>query len=142
MISYEKNKVRLQAPNLEFRQNPKRDVQKFLSNAKSDSRTSLFEHEAKKVLSLHDIHVPTETLIRSESDLQTIPEIMRDHLISMKIVSKDILHKTDAGCVKLNLSSQENLRENYQLILSNALTYNPNAVLEGSFDITNGKIWT
>ena len=131
LISYEKDKKRLQAPRLNFQLNTKSTVHKIFSTAKSQNRNTLYEYEAKQVLTYHNIQVPNEILVQSEKDLLKIPEIMKDDLLSMKIVSQDILHKTDAGCVKLNLSPNNDLLENYQLILSNAHLYFPNADIEG-----------
>ena len=49
----------------------------------------------------------------------------------MKIVSPDILHKSDAGGVKVNIQDEAAVREAYQMILANALDYKPDANVHG-----------
>jgi acetyltransferase len=49
----------------------------------------------------------------------------------MKIVSKDILHKSDAGGVILNLRTQQEYHAAYDTIIANAKVYNANADISG-----------
>jgi len=49
----------------------------------------------------------------------------------MKIVSPDILHKSDAGGVKLNLKTGEELRAGFNEIMKNAHRYDKNADIRG-----------
>jgi len=51
--------------------------------------------------------------------------------IVMKIVSADILHKSDAGGVKVNIKNTDQVREAYRTILENARNYKPDALIEG-----------
>jgi acetyltransferase len=49
----------------------------------------------------------------------------------MKIVSPDILHKSDAGGVRRNLKDPDEIREAFNKIMENARAYNPNADIKG-----------
>ena len=51
--------------------------------------------------------------------------------VALKIVSHDILHKTDAGGVKLNLKTSDEVRKGYSEIMKNALAYDPDANIRG-----------
>src|ERR1700712_5126571 len=51
--------------------------------------------------------------------------------VAIKIVSPDILHKTEAGGVRLGLSTPENVREAAGNILASALRYAPQARIDG-----------
>jgi acetyltransferase len=51
--------------------------------------------------------------------------------IVMKILSPDILHKSDAGGVKVGLESEEEIREAYRAIMENAKAYNADADIHG-----------
>ncbi|MCJ7622496.1 MAG: acetate--CoA ligase family protein [Anaerolineaceae bacterium] len=51
--------------------------------------------------------------------------------VAMKIVSPDILHKSDAGCIKLNVKSSEDVSSVYQKLLENATLANPAARIDG-----------
>jgi len=49
----------------------------------------------------------------------------------MKIVSPDILHKSDAGGVKVNIKDEAGVREAYTTILKNAKAYKADADIHG-----------
>src|SRR5690606_28192849 len=51
--------------------------------------------------------------------------------IVMKIVSPEILHKSDAGGVKVNIKDEASCREAYNTIIENAKAYNPDANIHG-----------
>ena len=51
--------------------------------------------------------------------------------VVMKIVSPDILHKSDAGGVKVNIKDEAGVREAYKTILENAKAYKPDANIHG-----------
>ena len=49
----------------------------------------------------------------------------------MKILSEDILHKTDLGCVKLIITDEAEMKAAYEEILANAKKGAPNARIQG-----------
>ena len=51
--------------------------------------------------------------------------------MAMKVVSKDIIHKSDAGGVALDLENGDEVMDAYQAIMQHCRTYNPNAKIEG-----------
>lgn len=51
--------------------------------------------------------------------------------VVMKVVSPDIIHKTEAGGVKLNLKNQEEVKTAFADIIKSAKKYMPNAKIEG-----------
>jgi len=102
----------------------------MLKAAKAEGR-DLLEFEAKGLLAEHGIAVPEEWLVRREDELAGIAQRTQGKPLAMKVVSKDILHKSDAGGVKLNLVGEAPLRDTFQAIQSNAQAYDPNAQIEG-----------
>lgn len=54
-----------------------------------------------------------------------------DQPVAMKVVSKDILHKSDAGGVKLNLAGEAALREAYDQIMTSCRAYHASADIRG-----------
>ena len=102
----------------------------MLKAAKAEGR-DLLEFEAKGLLAEHGIAVPEEWLVRREDELAEIAQRTQGKPLAMKVVSKDILHKSDAGGVKLNLVGEAPLRDAFQAIHSNAQAYDPNAQIEG-----------
>jgi acetyl coenzyme A synthetase (ADP forming)-like protein len=51
--------------------------------------------------------------------------------VVMKVISPDILHKSDAGGIRLNLTSAEEIRAGFASILESSLRYNKDARIEG-----------
>lgn len=51
--------------------------------------------------------------------------------VAMKILSPDIPHKTDAGCVFLDIKSEAGIQDSFHRIMANAKRYNPNARIDG-----------
>ncbi len=49
----------------------------------------------------------------------------------MKILSPDILHKSDAGGVKVGVGVEAEIREAFRTIMANAKAYNANADIHG-----------
>jgi acetate---CoA ligase (ADP-forming) len=102
----------------------------ILSKARAEGRTSLLEHEAKRLFQLHGAPVPPAQLATSEDEAVRIASEL-DAPVVMKIVSPDILHKTDAGGVKLKLVDKPGFRQAYAEIMKNAHAYNPKADIRG-----------
>jgi len=102
----------------------------ILSKARAEGRTSLLEHEAKRLFQLHGAPVPPAQLATSEDEAVRIASEL-DGPVVMKIVSPDILHKTDAGGVKLKLVDKPGFRQAYTEIMKNAHAYNPKADIRG-----------
>lgn len=104
-----------------------RDV---IARARADGRTSLTEIEAKQVFIAYGLPV-TPTQIAISEDHAAVLAGQIGYPVVMKIVSPDILHKSDAGGVKVNIRTEEAAREAYRTILANAKAYNPDAVIHG-----------
>ncbi|MCP3892450.1 MAG: CoA-binding protein [Desulfobulbaceae bacterium] len=103
----------------------------IFDRAYSEGRSALFESEAKDLLRLYGLDVPPEIIIKSEQDLSKLPESLKNEPLAMKIVSEDILHKSDAGGVKLNVTGEEARKIAFQQILNNAKDYKADAKIEG-----------
>jgi acetyltransferase len=92
---------------------------------------SLSERESKKILKAYGINVAADVLVNSEEDAVKAAESM-GYPVVLKIDSPDILHKTEAKVVKLNIGSAEQVREAYQQITKNAEAYNKDAHINGA----------
>ena len=51
--------------------------------------------------------------------------------VVLKILSPQIVHKSDAGGVILNVNSPNEVREAFELLIQRATAYNPNAQING-----------
>ncbi|WP_445005173.1 acetate--CoA ligase family protein [Halomonas mongoliensis] len=96
-----------------------------------DEGRDLFEYEAKRLLRDHGIEVPLELVVRDEAELAQAAGQFDETPLAMKVVSKDILHKSDAGGVKLNVVGEAAMREAREAILASCREYDADAEIEG-----------
>src|SRR5947208_8483996 len=105
-------------------------VRKILDVVKSDKRTSLTAPEGKLVCDAYGIPVPKEAVAKSASEAAKNATDMGFPVV-MKIVSPDILHKTEAGGVIVGVKTAADVEKNYATILANAKRYKSDAKIEG-----------
>ncbi|MBT0962288.1 acetate--CoA ligase family protein [Denitromonas iodatirespirans] len=98
--------------------------------ARAEGR-DLFEVEAKALLRSHGIAVAEEILVTDASELADVAAHFGDQALVMKVVSKDILHKSDAGGVKLFLKGEQALRDAHDQIMRSCKAYLPTAEIKG-----------
>jgi acyl-CoA synthetase (NDP forming) len=101
-----------------------------LAAVKASGRTSLTAPEAKALCDACAITVPKEGLATSAKQATTIADEI-GYPVVMKVVSPDILHKTEAGGVIANLTKAAEVRSAYKTIVSNAKSYAPSAHIMG-----------
>jgi len=98
--------------------------------AKKEGRSALFINEAQQVMRLAGVPVPKSTVAGNiDQAVRRAEEI--GYPVVMKIVSKDIIHKSDVGGVALDLLNREEVLDAYQAIIHNCRTRRPEAVIEG-----------
>jgi acyl-CoA synthetase (NDP forming) len=102
----------------------------IIQRARSEKRDSLTEIEAKEVFSAYGLPVTKVKISSSEEQAVSIAKEF-GYPIVMKIVSPDILHKSDAGGVMVNLQNEKEVRDAYQTILSNCKKYKSDAKILG-----------
>lgn len=105
-------------------------VRSVLDAVKTAGRTSLTAPEAKQVCDAYGIPVPQEALAKSAEQAEKLASTMGFPVV-LKIVSPDILHKTEAGGVLVGLRDAAAVRQGYQTILDNAKRYKADARIEG-----------
>src|SRR5215468_2882366 len=110
--------------------NAKDAVRKVLDQVKADKRTSLTAPEGKLVCDAYGIPVPKEDVAKSAADAAKIASGMCFPVV-LKIVSPDILHKTEAGGVIVGVGDADAVARGYETILANAKKYKADAKIEG-----------
>lgn len=108
----------------------KDSVRKVLDRVKADKRTSLTAPEGKLVCDAYGIPVPKEGVATSAAEAAKLAGGMGFPVV-MKIVSPDILHKTEAGGVIVGVKSAADAEKAYDTILANAKKYKADAKIEG-----------
>jgi acetyl coenzyme A synthetase (ADP forming)-like protein len=105
-------------------------VQSILDQALADGRTSLSAPEAKQVADAYGIPTPGEGLATSAEGAAGLAAEIGFPVV-LKIVSPDILHKTEAGGVVVGVDSAEAAVTAYQQIIANAKAYQADAEIIG-----------
>ncbi len=96
----------------------------------AETGKSLTEHQGKLFLQSYGIPTTREDVATSQEEAVRIGESIGFPL-ALKIDSPDILHKTEAGGLKLGISSREELVSAYDQVLSNCRSYAPDARIDG-----------
>ncbi|MCK5320819.1 GNAT family N-acetyltransferase, partial [Candidatus Parcubacteria bacterium] len=104
--------------------------QKLIAGIIADGRTALNEYEAKKFLKNYDIAVAYNILAKSAKEAGAAAAKI-GFPIAMKILSPDIIHKTDIGGVKLNINTKEEAQIAYHNIMKSVKKSEPKAVIDG-----------
>ncbi|MFB9903643.1 acetate--CoA ligase family protein [Allokutzneria oryzae] len=105
-------------------------VRLILEKVRAEGRTSLTAPEGRAVCTAYGIPTPEEGLAGSPEEAVRLAERIGLPVV-LKIVSPDILHKTEAGGVLVGLTTAEQVADGYRTIVSNALRYNENAQVLG-----------
>ncbi len=102
----------------------------IIAKARADGRDSLTEIEAKEVFKAYGLLVTNTQLSKSEDEAVALAKKVGFPVV-MKIVSPEILHKSDAGGVKVNIKDEDSVRAAYKTIIANAKAYKPDANIHG-----------
>jgi acetyl coenzyme A synthetase (ADP forming)-like protein len=116
--------------NFHVRQTATLLVESVLETVKREGRTSLTAPEARLVCEAYGIPTPNEGLARSPDDAATLAQRMGFPVV-LKIVSPQILHKTEAGGVLVGVKSAAEARDGYNRIVDSARCYDPLAEIKG-----------
>jgi len=105
-------------------------INSIVENARADDRYFLLTHEAQNIMKLAGVPIP-QTLIASslKEAVQSAGEI--GYPVVMKVVSKDIIHKSDAGGVAINLLNEKEVLDAYEAIMRSCKIKVPGAIIEG-----------
>src|SRR5579885_1909002 len=105
-------------------------VRALLDEAKASGRAALTAPEGRRVCEAYGIRVPQEGVARSAGEASTLATRIGFPVV-LKIVSPDILHKTEAGGVAVGLNSAEEVARAYDAILASAGKYKADARIDG-----------
>lgn len=103
---------------------------KIIAQARKENRKALLEPEAKAICNEYGISVPKFDVATNATEASEIAQ-KTGYPIVMKIVSPEIIHKSDAGGVKVNLKSKAEVAEAFKTIVANAKKYNAKADIKG-----------
>ncbi len=104
--------------------------QKIIAKARSEGRTVLTEVESKEVLKQAGINVIETKLATSREEAISLSQKL-GFPVALKIASPDIVHKSDAGGVKLGLKTANQVGKAYDQILQAIRQKYPQARIQG-----------
>ncbi len=89
----------------------------IVDQAKQEDRVYLMEHEVKAILEGQGISTTGSLVARSEDEAVKLFRSIGSP-VALKILSPEVIHKSDAGGVKLNLQNEDQVREAYRQIIN------------------------
>ena len=108
----------------------KEKAKSVFDKVKSEGRTNLLEDEGRDILDAYGFPLPNSILASTENDAVDAANKI-GYPIVMKIASPQIVHKSDAGGVKVNLTNDDEVRSSFKTIMENAKKYDSNAEIKG-----------
>jgi len=108
----------------------KAKASKVFDKVKEEGRTNLLEEEGLEILSAYGFPLPKSILAKTEDEAVEAANKIGYPTV-MKIASPQIVHKSDAGGVKVNLSSDKEVRDAFKVIVDNAKKYDSKAEIKG-----------
>jgi acyl-CoA synthetase (NDP forming) len=105
-------------------------INKIIDGVLKDGRTFLLANEGAAVMRIADIKMPQSRIARNIKEAVKFAEEI-GYPVVMKVVSKDILHKSDVGGVLLDIDNKKEVVDGYEVIMHKCREYKPNAVIDG-----------
>ena len=110
-------------------------AKKIFKTAQEEGRTFVLEHEAKDIMKAYGIPIPAySTASTADEAVAKSKEI--GFPVVLKILSKDILHKSDAGGVIINIKDEDSVRKAFDEIMKNATNFGKEKEIE--VDLSRG----
>jgi acetyltransferase len=110
----------------------RRRVERIIYRRQRTGNLYLSEVKAKDILKAYGFHVQSGQLATTAEDAVEVARFI-GFPVAMKIVSANIIHKTDLGGVSLNLSSAREVEDAFDLMHLRIKKHVPDAVIEGVY---------
>jgi acetyltransferase len=108
----------------------KRPIMVILRNVAAEERDLLTEDEAKRLLKYYNFPVIVTKVAKTADQAVDLAQKI-GYPIALKILSPQIAHKTDAGGVVLNITSESQVRWAFETVTQKAIEYNSEANIIG-----------
>ena len=109
---------------------PKQPLISIIKNAAREDRNTLTETESKRFLEYYNIPVVKTRLAKTVEEAVTCAN-HTGYPVALKILSRQVSHKTDVGGVKLDINSETELRSAYDDIIRSVKEHKPDAHIQG-----------
>ncbi|HMA66760.1 MAG TPA: acetate--CoA ligase family protein [Desulfosalsimonadaceae bacterium] len=105
-------------------------ARQLVEESLSSGRSVLGEYDGAPLLACYGFHVCPMKLARNASEAGDIADEL-GYPVVMKVYSRQILHKSDAGGVQVNVKTRDAVEQSFTEIWENGVTYAPDAEIEG-----------
>ena len=109
----------------------KEKVKAIFDNIIQQGRRNVLEEEGYEVLTSYGFSTPKKILGTTEEECAKAAKDEIGYPVVMKIVSPDIIHKSDAGGVKVGLKNDNEIKAAFKEIMNNAKSYKSDARIKG-----------
>jgi acetate---CoA ligase (ADP-forming) subunit beta len=107
-----------------------KEIPRIFSQAAKEGRKSLLETEAKTLCMEYDIPVTRFKLAKDEEEAAKYATAIGFPIV-LKIVSPDIVHKSDVGGVIVGIKSVSEVKKGYRQIMNSIKKHKPDAKIVG-----------
>jgi len=107
-------------------------VERIISRHLKTNHFQIGEVESKEILRAYDFNVPNGQVGNTPEEAVEVAERI-GFSVAMKIVSPDVVHKSDVGGIKLGVSSPEEVRDTFELLMLRVNRRAPQARLNGIY---------
>src|SRR5699024_9946158 len=90
-----------------------------VTTCRRERRVFVLEHEARRILAQAGVTMPPAPLVHSAAEAASAFNGLGGIPVAMKIVSRDIMHKSDVGGVELGVSSAAMARQSFDRVVAN-----------------------
>jgi len=129
MVKYRKWKEAPSGKTKYFEVN-RRKAEEIFSKAKENGKMNLTLEETSEVLSAYGFSLPQRIVTETSREAISAADSLGYPLV-MKIVSPDILHKSDIGGVKVGINEKSQVARNFEDLISNVKRFMPEALILG-----------
>ncbi len=107
-----------------------KQVIEILQRSLAERRKFLLEPEAKEILKVFSISVPPSGVVKDVKEAMELSETIGFPVV-IKLISHDVIHKTDVGGVKLDVNSVSEVKVVCEEILTEISSHMPRAEVQG-----------
>lgn len=107
------------------------EAERLVKAAQTAGQAALLEPDALKLLGLYGLEVPSVRVLKDPAEAERLDGVLRDKPVALKIVSRDILHKTEVGGVMLNRLGPKDIAAGMAELTKRVRARKPGADLQG-----------
>jgi len=104
----------------------------IFNKVKKSRRNNLTELESREVLTHYNIPLVKGEIVKSVDEAKKFIEKI-GYPIVLKVVSRQIIHKSDVDGVMLDIKNEKELFQDYHQLIKNVEKNSPNATIDGIF---------